>query len=181
MSWNFGLKPVPKVARPYETTGEKFGRKCRENPYVPVGGALTVVNLVMAIWNHARGESMKMNYWLRGRVAMQGLTIVALLVGASRMGELDWGPDRAQRTVHWDLRQLLLQEEKAFLARPSAAQLMDETEGRIYGKGAMARRSEILMGLGRGSESGKASRRWLGLLSKETPPTEAPDSNEPTK
>ncbi|KAJ7507305.1 hypoxia induced protein conserved region-domain-containing protein, partial [Mycena galericulata] len=70
-----------------ETTGQKFGRKCRENPYVPIGGVLTVANLVMAIWNSARGESMKMNYWLRGRVAMQGLTIVALLVGASRMGE----------------------------------------------------------------------------------------------
>ncbi|KAJ7326351.1 hypoxia induced protein conserved region-domain-containing protein, partial [Mycena albidolilacea] len=81
------LKPVRQVPRPYETTGEKFGRKCRENPYVPIGGALTVVNLVMAVLNLARGESRRMNLWLRGRVAMQGLTIVALLIGASRMGE----------------------------------------------------------------------------------------------
>jgi len=159
---------VPQVARPYETTSQKFGRKCRENPYVPIGGALTVVNLVMAVWNLARGESLKMNYWLRGRVAMQGLTIVALLVGASRMGQLDWGPDRYQRTVHWDLRQLLLQDEQTFLARKTAAQFMDETESKIYGKGAFARKSEILMGLGRGSESGKSesgkkSTWWMGL------------------
>ncbi|KAJ7099706.1 hypoxia induced protein conserved region-domain-containing protein [Mycena epipterygia] len=167
MSWNFGLKPVPQVSRPYETTGQKFGRKCRENPYVPIGGLLTVANLVMAILNHARGESLKMNYWLRGRVAMQGFTIVALLVGASRMGELDWGPDRFQRTVHWDLRQLLLQEQQTFLTRKTAAQLMDDTEGQIYGKGALARRSEVLMGLGRDSESGKKSKGWMGLLGKD--------------
>jgi hypothetical protein len=199
MSWNFGLKPVPQVARPYETTGQKFGRKCRENPYVPigrfsrfffssiwtrfqcnfVGGALTVVNLVMAVLNLARGESRRMNYWLRGRVAMQGLTIVALLIGASRMGELDWGPDRFQRTVHWDLRQLLLQEERSFLARKPAAQLMDEIEGKIYGKGALARRSEVLMGLGRDSESGKKSKGWLGLLSTDSTPAPAPESANP--
>jgi len=175
MSWNFGLKPVPQVARPYETTGQKFGRKCRENPYVPIGGLLTVANLVMAIVNHARGESMKMNYWLRGRVAMQGLTIVALLIGASRMGELDWGPDRFQRTVHWDLRQLLLQEERTFLARKSAAQLMNETEGQLYGHGALARQSEVLMGLERGSESGKKTRGWLGLLSKDSAASSKPE------
>ncbi|KAJ7248592.1 hypothetical protein B0H12DRAFT_716543 [Mycena haematopus] len=134
----------------------------------PLRGALTVVNLVMAVWNLARGESRQMNYWLRGRVAMQGLTIVALLIGASRMGELDWGPDRFQRTVHWDLRQLLLQEEQTFLARKTAAQLMDETEGKIYGQGALARRSEVLMGLGRGSESGKKSKGWRGLLSSDS-------------
>ncbi|KAJ7128886.1 hypothetical protein C8R43DRAFT_1026235 [Mycena crocata] len=174
ISWNFGLKPVPQVARPYETTGQKFGRKCRENPYVPIGGGLTVVNLVMAIWNHARGQSRQMNYWLRGRVAMQGLTIVALLLGASRMGELDWGPDRFQRTVHWDLRQLLVQEERMFLARKTAAELMDETESKIYGKGALARRSEVLMGLGRGSESGKKSKGWLEKLS---PGSATPESS----
>jgi hypothetical protein len=191
--WNFGLKPVRQVPRPYETTGEKFGRKCRENPYVPigrfylslstffqcnpVGGALTVVNLVMAVLNLARGESKRMNLWLRGRVAMQGLTIVALLIGASRMGELDWGPDRFQRTVHWDLRQLLLQEEKSFLARKTAAQLMDETERKIYGQGTLARESEVLMGLGRGSESGKKPKGWKGLLSRKSEP--APESGRP--
>ncbi|KAJ6511384.1 hypothetical protein C8R47DRAFT_1207725 [Mycena vitilis] len=174
--WNFGLKPVPQVARPYETTGQKFGRKCRENPYVPIGGALTVVNLVMAVVNLAQGQSRRMNYWLRGRVAMQGLTIVALLVGASRMGELDWGPDRFQRTVHWDLRQLLLQEERSFRGRKTAAQLMDETEAKIYGPGVLAQHSEVLMGLGRGSESGKKTRGWLGMLSTE--PTPAPDPNK---
>ncbi|KAJ7628609.1 hypothetical protein FB45DRAFT_1059337 [Roridomyces roridus] len=152
--WNFSLKPVPQVARPYETTSQKFGRKCRENPYVPIGGALTVVNLVMAVLNLARGESLKMNYWLRGRVAMQGLTIVALLVGASRMGELDWGPDRFQRTVHWDLRQLLAQDEKAHLARRTAAQLADEAETKVFGKSTFTKRSEILMG-------GGASSSWM--------------------
>ncbi|KAJ7057125.1 hypoxia induced protein conserved region-domain-containing protein [Mycena amicta] len=151
-SWNFALKPIPQVARPFETTGQKFGRKCRENPYVPIGGVLTVGNLVMAILNLARGESRQMNLWLRGRVAMQGITIVALVFGAARMGELDWGPDRFQRTVHWDLRQLLLQEQSAFWARKSAAQLMDGVEAGIYGKGVMAKTSQ----------EPKQSRGWLG-------------------
>jgi len=169
-TWNFRLKPVPQVARPFETTGQKFARKCKENPYVPIGGLLTVGNLVMAILHLARGESRKMNYWLRGRVAMQGITVVALLIGASRMGELDWGPDRVQRTVHWDVRQLLLQDQRTFLARKTAAQLMGDVEAKIYGKGAMAKHSEMATGLGPNIDSGKKpqSKGWLGRLSSSS-------------
>nr|GAT44754.1 HIG1 domain family member 2A [Mycena chlorophos] len=134
------------MARPFETVGEKMARKCRENPYVPIGGILTVGNLVMAVVSMGRGQSRTMNLWLRGRVAMQGLTIVALLIGASRMGELDWGPDRFQRVVHWDLRQLLLQEQNTVWARKSAAQLMDGMEEGVFGKGVMVKRDEQLSG-----------------------------------
>ena len=145
-----------------------------------VGGLLTVGNLVMAILHLARGESRKMNYWLRGRVAMQGITVVALLIGASRMGELDWGPDRVQRTVHWDVRQLLLQDQRAFLARKTAAQLMDDVETKIYGKGALARQSETVMGLGPDGESGHKheTKGWLGRLSSSTESGSAPKESE---
>ncbi|KAF7329923.1 Ubiquitin-related modifier 1 [Mycena kentingensis (nom. inval.)] len=153
------LKPIPPVSRPFETTKEKFTRKCRENPYVPIFGVVTVGNLVMAIVSLARGRSHTMNLWLRGRVAAQAITIVALVGGASRMNELDWGPDRYQRMVHWDLRQLLLHEERAFMARKSAAQLMDGMEEKVFGKGVMAKRSEEFVGK-------KSSRGWLAGTAK---------------
>ncbi|KAF7292853.1 HIG1 domain family member 2A [Mycena indigotica] len=109
-------------------------------------------------------------------VAMQGLTIVALLVGASRMGELDWGPDRFQRVVHWDLRQLLLQEQTAFWARKSAAQLMDEIETNVFGKGVMAKRDGELADV-ETSGGPKKSRGWLGGRGKSKPPPKVDDEN----
>ena len=46
------------------------------------GGAATVVTLVVASIKMRRGESQKMNHWLRARVAAQGFTILAICGGA---------------------------------------------------------------------------------------------------
>ncbi|KAJ3513683.1 hypothetical protein NMY22_g14969 [Coprinellus aureogranulatus] len=53
----------------YETWGEKFSRKFKENPWVPA------VRM-------RQGKSQSMNHWMRARVGLQGLTLVALVSGS---------------------------------------------------------------------------------------------------
>jgi len=57
-------------------------RKLRRNPWVPLGAAATAATLVVASIKMRRGESQKMNHWLRARVAAQGFTILAICGGA---------------------------------------------------------------------------------------------------
>lgn len=64
-----------------ETYREKATRKFKENPWVPLGALATVGTFIVASVKLRQGESQKFNYWLRMRVAAQGLTIVALVVG----------------------------------------------------------------------------------------------------
>jgi hypothetical protein len=46
------------------------------------GATATAATLVVASIKMRRGESQKMNYWLRARVAAQGFTILAICGGA---------------------------------------------------------------------------------------------------
>jgi len=64
-----------------ETYREKAIRKFKQNPWVPIGCAATVGALTVAMFKLRRGQSQSFNYWLRARVAAQGLTIVALVAG----------------------------------------------------------------------------------------------------
>jgi len=66
----------------YETWTEKFKRKFNENPWVPVGCLATTGALLMASVKMRAGKSKDMQYWLRARVAFQGLTLVALVAGS---------------------------------------------------------------------------------------------------
>ncbi|KAK2460760.1 hypothetical protein APHAL10511_007230 [Amanita phalloides] len=70
-----------------ESWGEKFVRKFKENPWVPLGATATVATLIIASVKMRRGESQKMNHWLRARVAAQGFTILALCGGAYMMNK----------------------------------------------------------------------------------------------
>ncbi|KAF5313317.1 hypothetical protein D9611_008491 [Ephemerocybe angulata] len=65
----------------YEGWGEKFSRKVKENPYVPAGCLLTTGALIMSAVKMRKGESKQMNYWMRARVGLQGVTLAALVVG----------------------------------------------------------------------------------------------------
>lgn len=49
--------------------------------YPNIGALATATALIVASVKLRRGESQKFNYWLRMRVAAQGLTIVALVAG----------------------------------------------------------------------------------------------------
>lgn len=84
---------------PSETWGNKFTRKFKENPWVPLGTSLyyqdkfyyVLINvgclatcgaLVMSAAKMRAGKSTAMNYWLRARVVLQGVTLVALVAGS---------------------------------------------------------------------------------------------------
>jgi len=70
-------KPIPGM----ETYREKATRKFKENPWVPLGSLATAGALIIAMVKMRRGESRSFNHWLRVRVAAQGLTIGALVLG----------------------------------------------------------------------------------------------------
>ncbi len=89
---------------PLETWSTKFIRKFNENPLVPIGKSpklifiyykfilkynigclLTCGALIMSAHKLRQGKSKEMNTWLRARVALQGVTIVALVVGSLQL------------------------------------------------------------------------------------------------
>ncbi|KAF8803367.1 hypothetical protein BYT27DRAFT_7235132 [Phlegmacium glaucopus] len=65
-----------------ETWGNKFTRKFKENPWVPLGCLATCGALIMSAAKMRAGKSTSMNHWLRARVVLQGVTLVALLAGS---------------------------------------------------------------------------------------------------
>nr|XP_002166360.1 HIG1 domain family member 2A, mitochondrial [Hydra vulgaris] len=67
--------------KPAETQSDKFIRKFKENPFVPIGAGLTVTALVIGLVNLKRGNSAKQQTMMRARVVAQGSTIVAIIAG----------------------------------------------------------------------------------------------------
>uniref|UniRef100_A0A1B6F0L0 HIG1 domain-containing protein n=1 Tax=Cuerna arida TaxID=1464854 RepID=A0A1B6F0L0_9HEMI len=64
-----------------ETGTEKFVRKVKENPLVPAGAILTTICLSLGLMSMRRGQTQMSQLMMRGRVAAQGFTIVALVTG----------------------------------------------------------------------------------------------------
>jgi len=79
----------PRHVPGMETYREKAARKFKENPWVPLGSMATVGALVVAMVKMRRGQSQSFNHWLRMRVAAQGLTIVAIVVGTHSLRPKD--------------------------------------------------------------------------------------------
>ncbi|KAJ9477155.1 Respiratory supercomplex factor 1, mitochondrial [Pseudozyma hubeiensis] len=70
-----------------EAPRDKFFRKMREQPLVPIGSLLTCGALIAAS-NHLRsGNRDQFNKALRWRVGFQGLTVLAALVGSFYYGQ----------------------------------------------------------------------------------------------
>ncbi|KAI8580726.1 hypothetical protein K450DRAFT_235658 [Umbelopsis ramanniana AG] len=65
-----------------ETRLQKLKRKCREEPFVPAGVALTCFALGAATYGMKKGKRSYANNMLRVRVAAQGFTIAAMIVGS---------------------------------------------------------------------------------------------------
>ncbi|KAH8550945.1 hypoxia induced protein conserved region-domain-containing protein [Umbelopsis sp. PMI_123] len=65
-----------------ETRLQKLKRKCREEPFVPAGVALTCFALGAATYGVKKGRRSYANNMLRVRVAAQGFTIAAMIVGS---------------------------------------------------------------------------------------------------
>ncbi|SCV74054.1 BQ2448_6486 [Microbotryum intermedium] len=77
-SWE-PLAPTPPVQ---ETSWQRFIKKFKEEPLVPVGIFATVVALGGATSALQKGNRTQFNKWLRYRVAAQGLTVAAALGGS---------------------------------------------------------------------------------------------------
>ncbi|CAG9760609.1 unnamed protein product [Ceutorhynchus assimilis] len=66
---------------PLESTLDKFMRKSKENPFVPIGAVATCGALFYGLWSLKKGEKRMSQYMMRTRVVAQGLTIAAVVGG----------------------------------------------------------------------------------------------------
>ncbi|NWY92098.1 HIG2A protein, partial [Loxia curvirostra] len=75
------LEPSPFPTFPEEGFADKFLRKTRENPLVPLGCLCTVSVLVYGIICFKKGNTRRSQLMMRARVIAQGCTFAALLGG----------------------------------------------------------------------------------------------------
>uniref|UniRef100_A0A0K8TP00 Putative conserved plasma membrane protein n=1 Tax=Tabanus bromius TaxID=304241 RepID=A0A0K8TP00_TABBR len=66
-----------------ETTKEKLQRKIKQNPLVPIGCLATAGALSYGLWSFRQGRPKMSQYMMRARIAAQGFTVVALMVGVA--------------------------------------------------------------------------------------------------
>ncbi|KAF4612899.1 hypothetical protein D9613_011135 [Agrocybe pediades] len=128
------LPAQEEIAAPETWTG-KFNRKFKENPWVPLGCLATCGALVMSAVKLRAGKSRDMNYWLRARVGLQGLTVVALLLGSTWGREwlkTNFGIEAPQMgnsaALNEQREQKKAQEKLEFEERLRNAQAMTEQE-----------------------------------------------------
>ncbi|NXW61804.1 HIG2A protein, partial [Eurystomus gularis] len=75
------LEPIPLPAFREEGFGDKFLRKTRENPLVPLGCLCTLSVLTYGLISFKRGNIRQSQLMMRARVLAQGFTFAALLGG----------------------------------------------------------------------------------------------------
>ncbi|NXC48669.1 HIG2A protein, partial [Penelope pileata] len=78
--------PPPWESRPVQVFREegfadKFVRKTRENPLVPLGCLCTLGVLTYGLISFQRGNTRRSQLMMRARIVAQGLTFAALLGG----------------------------------------------------------------------------------------------------
>ncbi|KAK9890664.1 hypothetical protein WA026_012021 [Henosepilachna vigintioctopunctata] len=64
-----------------ETQSEKFIRKLKENPLVPIGCIVTSCCLGFGLYTFKTGDRRMSQLMMRSRVAAQGFTVFALVMG----------------------------------------------------------------------------------------------------
>ncbi|XP_029021570.1 HIG1 domain family member 2A, mitochondrial [Betta splendens] len=74
-----GFNPLP-VSR-NETFVEKFTRKTKENPFVPIGCLGTAGALMYGLRAFHQGKNRQSQMLMRGRILAQGFTVAALVFG----------------------------------------------------------------------------------------------------
>ncbi|RIA98254.1 hypoxia induced protein conserved region-domain-containing protein [Glomus cerebriforme] len=79
---------TPATQIHYETLHNRFVRKMKEHPLVPLGMFATVFALAGATIGFYKGDSKTMQQFLRFRVAAQGFTVL-VAVGAPTYYQLD--------------------------------------------------------------------------------------------
>ncbi|XP_077465546.1 HIG1 domain family member 2A, mitochondrial [Stigmatopora argus] len=74
-----GFSPSPRVKD--ETFKEKFIRKTKDNPFVPIGCLGTAGALMYGLRAFHQGKTRQSQLLMRGRIFAQGFTVVAIVVG----------------------------------------------------------------------------------------------------
>ncbi|CAG8510557.1 7260_t:CDS:2 [Funneliformis caledonium] len=69
--------PLQEPQVRYETLNNRFVRRLKEEPLIPLGMFATLFALVGATIGFYRGDSKTMQHFLRYRVAAQGFTVIA--------------------------------------------------------------------------------------------------------
>jgi len=64
-----------------ETSKERFIRKVKQNPFIPIGALGTAGCLVMGLVSFIRKDSQRSQMLMRGRIASQGFTVIAVCIG----------------------------------------------------------------------------------------------------
>ncbi|XP_036604728.1 HIG1 domain family member 2A, mitochondrial [Trichosurus vulpecula] len=75
-----GFTPSPQRLRD-ESVKDKFQRKIRENPVVPIGCLATAGALSYGLYCFHRGNSQRSQMMMRTRILAQGFTVMAILGG----------------------------------------------------------------------------------------------------
>ncbi|XP_070692668.1 HIG1 domain family member 2A, mitochondrial [Pempheris klunzingeri] len=74
-----GFEPLPRIKS--ETFKEKFMRKTKENPFVPIGCLGTAGALIYGLRAFHQGKTRQSQLLMRGRIFAQGFTVVAIIFG----------------------------------------------------------------------------------------------------
>ncbi|XP_015597610.1 HIG1 domain family member 2A, mitochondrial [Cephus cinctus] len=64
-----------------ESTKDKIIRRCKENPFVPIGAVATVTAFLVGINSFRKGDKIMSQKMMRARVFAQSFTIVAMVGG----------------------------------------------------------------------------------------------------
>ncbi|XP_057706092.1 HIG1 domain family member 2A, mitochondrial [Corythoichthys intestinalis] len=84
--FEFSQPPViegfsPSTSAKDETFKEKFMRKAKDNPFVPIGCVGTAGALMYGLRAFHQGKTRQSQLLMRGRIFAQGFTVVAIVVG----------------------------------------------------------------------------------------------------
>ncbi|KAI4893545.1 hypothetical protein NFI96_034347, partial [Prochilodus magdalenae] len=76
-----GFTPLPRARE--ESFQDKFIRKTKENPFVPIGCLGTAGALMYGLRAFKQGKTRQSQMLMRTRIFAQGFTVVAIIVGVA--------------------------------------------------------------------------------------------------
>ncbi|KAI0342539.1 hypothetical protein BDW22DRAFT_1357917 [Trametopsis cervina] len=132
-----------------ETWRQKFMRRFKEEPLVPIGTALTCFALIMASRKVGKkGEAQSLNRWFRARIVFQGATIGAIVAGSLMMDRKKDGVPQESLSAE----ESKAKERTEFEARLRKAEQSHAEEQAMRGGKPKEKEKSIFakLGLGRG-------------------------------
>ncbi|KAF0267565.1 hypothetical protein FOG51_00914 [Hanseniaspora uvarum] len=122
---------------------ELVAQKCRDNPFVPIGILTTIVTVTIAVTKMKSGNKATANKWFTARVASQGATLLAVVLGGSYEGR------------------------KAYMKGQEAPRSIDEIQQEKLQNKAKERENLWIQELERRDESIKKRKQFAELKKKE--------------